>query len=148
MTNSETIRIGVGAVIFRGDEILLIKRGRAPFKGHWSIPGGGVDYGEKLRDAIVREVREETGVEIENLILLDVFEATPDLEGVELHTVMVDYIADWRKGEPVAADDALEAEFVPIETALARLSWDETRTAVAAAVERRSGGSGAVIKGL
>ena len=148
MTNSETIRIGVGAVIFRGEEILLIKRARAPFKGHWSIPGGGVDYGERLRDAITREVREETSVEIENLTLLDVYEATPDLEGVDLHTVMVDYIADWRTGEPVAGDDAIEAEFVTINTALARLAWDETRTAVAAAVERRNGGSSAVIKGL
>jgi 8-oxo-dGTP diphosphatase len=143
MTEKETIAIGVGAVVFRGDDVLVIKRGKPPFEGHWSIPGGGLDYGESLRDAVHREVREETGLEIEIISLLDVFEAMPEEYAGEFHrhTVLIDYVAAWVSGEPVAGDDAAEAEFVPIETAIARLSWDLTRQAVrrAAAIHANAG---------
>jgi 8-oxo-dGTP diphosphatase len=139
MDESETIKVGVGAVVFRGADVLLIKRGKAPFKGQWSIPGGGLDYGEAVRDGLLREIREETGVEVNILGLLDVFEALPRPEGGDFaqHVVLIDYVCEWQAGEPVAGDDAAEAEFVPVETALERLSWDKTREAVSRAVQIR-----------
>lgn len=139
MTSGETISIGVGAVVFRGDDILVIKRGKEPFKGHWSIPGGGLEYGERVVDAVKREVREETGLEIEIIGILNVFDALPRETGNEFsnHTVIIDYVAEWVSGEPVAGDDAAEAEFVSFDTALARFSWDVTRQALREAMEIR-----------
>lgn len=135
------IGIGVGAVVFRGADVLLIRRGKAPFMGQWSIPGGGLDEGERLEDAARREVMEETGVEIRLLGLIGVYEALPtarDGEGVLRHTLMIDYAAEWVAGEPVAGDDAVAAAFVNYEAALARVSWDLTRTAIADALKLRN----------
>ena len=134
------ILIGVGAVVFRGDEVLLIRRVKAPFKGYWSIPGGKLNHGEALRAAVRREVREETGVEIDILGLIDVFEALPgeiDRHEPGEHMLLIDFIGEWRGGEPVAGDDAAEAEFVPVDEAIRRLSWEKTRTALARALEIR-----------
>lgn len=139
MDEGESIKVAVGGVVFKGAEVLLIKRGKPPFEGQWSIPGGGLDYGEKVRGALAREIREETGLEIKILGLLDVFEALPSAEGGDFsqHIVMIDYVCEWLAGEPVAGDDAVEAEFVPVETALERLSWDKTREAIRRAVQIR-----------
>lgn len=140
MSKSETISIGVGAVVFRGSDVLLIKRGKAPFKGEWSIPGGGLEFGERVRDAVIREVREETGVEIELIGLLDVFDAiAPGEQRPMAHMVLIDYVAEWVAGAPRPGDDAVEAEFVSVETAIARLSWDVTRQAIRRAIDVRAG---------
>lgn len=136
MTGREKIFTSVGAVVFRGDEALVIRRGREPLKGQWSIPGGKVEYGERLHDAVAREVREETGVEIRVLGLLDVFESLPASPGAP-HYVMVDYVAEWISGEPRPGDDAAEAEFVPLAEAKARISWDTTRRAMERAADWR-----------
>jgi len=127
-----SIMIGVGAVVFRAEEVLIIKRGKAPFKGQWSIPGGALEHGERVTDAVIREVREETGCEIEIIGLLDIFDALPRRNDNDfaVHTVIIDYVALWRSGEPLAGDDAVEAEFLPIEAAIERLSWDVTRQAI------------------
>ena len=138
MEKNETIRIGVGAVVFRGDEVLLVKRGKPPFQGHWSIPGGGLEFGERLEDAVRREVMEETGLEITVGALIGVFEAMPADVGQLTHTVMIDYCAEWVSGEPVAADDAADAGFFSFDEARQRLYWDETRRAVAMAIDLRS----------
>jgi len=131
-------RVGVGAVVFRGDSVLLIKRAKPPMQGYWSIPGGKLDYGEALKDAAIREVVEETGCAIEITGMIDVFEALPsDPDQHDFLTVMIDYVANWVSGEPAAADDAAAAEFVPIDEALKRLSWDETRRALQLALEKR-----------
>lgn len=134
------VLVGVGAVIFRGDEILLIRRGKPPFKGYWSIPGGKLKHGETLRAGLAREVREETGGDIEIGPLIDVFEALPgEIAGREPadHMLLIDFIAEWRGGPPIAGDDAAAAEFVSREEALARLAWDKTRIAIARALEIR-----------
>jgi 8-oxo-dGTP diphosphatase len=130
------VKAGVGAVVFRGPDVLVIRRGKEPFKGQWSIPGGGLEYGENLADAVMREVREETGVEISILGLLDVFEALPAETGAA-HMLMIDYVAEWVSGEPRAGDDAEAAEFVSLEEAERRISWDTTRRAIARAAEWR-----------
>jgi 8-oxo-dGTP diphosphatase len=135
------VGVGVGAVVFRGDDVLVIRRGKAPFIGQWSIPGGGLHEGERLEDAASREVMEETGVRIRLLGLIGVFEALPKMregEGFLRHMLMIDYAAEWLAGEPVAGDDAAAAEFVPYETALARVSWDLTRAAIAGALKVRN----------
>lgn len=136
---SSVIAVGVGAIVFRGGDVLLVKRGRAPFAGRWSIPGGKLHHGEALLDAVRREVREETRIEIAVGALIGVFEALPGAveEAFGVHTLMIDYAAEWTKGEPVAGDDAAAAEFVAYDEALARLSWDQTRRALALAREIR-----------
>ncbi|MEZ5896609.1 MAG: NUDIX hydrolase [Parvularculaceae bacterium] len=128
--------IGVGAVVFRGDEVLTIRRGKAPLAGHWSIPGGRVKFGEPLETAVRREVLEETGVSIRITGLIGVFEALPG-EQFDEHYVLVDYAAQWTHGEPVAGDDADAAEFTSIDEALRRFSWDQTRLALAKALADR-----------
>ena len=144
MSSDQTIAIGVGAVIFRGDEVLIIKRGKPPFMGQWSIPGGGLEFGEKVTDAVIREVREETGLEVKLIGLLDVFDAIPEpVQGQPeddfvTHTVIIDYVGEWISGEPVAGDDAAAAEFVSVDEAISRLSWDVTRQALARALEIRA----------
>jgi 8-oxo-dGTP diphosphatase len=120
----------------RGDEVLLIRRARPPFAGHWSIPGGKIDFGEPMTVALAREVREETGVEIDVLGLIDAFEALPARDG-DRHFVMIDYACAYRSGTVRAGDDALEAEFVTIPEALSRLAWDKTRLAIQGALAFR-----------
>lgn len=118
--------VSVGGVVWRGNEVLLIKRGKEPFLGQWSIPGGSVEHGEPLETAVQREIMEETGITARVSHLIDVFQSiTP-----HGHFVMIDYACEWQAGEPVAGDDALEAAFFPLDDALARISWDETRKAL------------------
>lgn len=136
----QSIRVGVGAVVFRGDHVLLIKRGKPPFEGRWSIPGGGIRYGERLEDAARREVREETGLDVRIGGLIGVFEVMPTVADPEFsrHVVLIDYWAEWQLGEPTPGDDAAAAEFVLLDEALARVSWDETRRAIAEALKLRN----------
>ena len=129
MSVTPTVTLATGAVIFREREVLLIQRGRAPFLGHWSIPGGKVDFGEALETALAREVREETGAEIEILGLIDAFEALPQKEG-DRHFVMIDYACRYVSGDIVAGDDAMDAGFFSLPEAMARLAWDKTRLAI------------------
>lgn len=113
----------VGVVCWRGDEVLLIRRGREPRKGEWSIPGGKVNRGESLHDAAVRELMEETGVTAAISDLIAVYEIIePDF-----HYVLIDYAAIWSCGEPVAADDADEAKFMAFDAAMAAVSREDLR---------------------
>lgn len=126
MTKQKRPLACVGVVCRRGDDVLLIKRGREPLKGKWSIPGGKIDFGEAVRDAALRELREETGVEGRITRLIDVIDSIIDGQ----HYVLIDFEAEWVSGEPVADDDAAAAEFVPVEEAMRRVSWDETRRVI------------------
>ena len=113
----------VGVVCWRGDEVLLIRRGRPPRLGEWSIPGGKIEWGESLAGAALRELREETGVEAELAGLVEVYEIVePDF-----HYVLIDYAARWLSGDPVAADDADAAQFLSFEAALEHVSRDDLR---------------------
>ncbi len=109
-------------VCLRGGSVLLIKRGKPPREGQWSIPGGRIEPGETAVAAALRELREETGVEAELLGLVDVV----DYIAPERHYVLVDYAARWLSGEPVAGDDATDARFVPLDDVRALGLWDET----------------------
>jgi 8-oxo-dGTP diphosphatase len=102
---------GIGALIFDRGRILLAQRGKPPLLGQWSLPGGLVETGEKLADAVRREVREETGLEIEPLGVLEIFERImPDASGaIEYHYVLIDYICAVIGGALAAGDDACQA---------------------------------------
>jgi len=109
--------IGVGGIIFQQDQVLLIKRGREPSLGQWSIPGGAVHTGETLKEAVVREVFEETHLEVEVLALAKVLERIfRDPEGrVAYHYVLVDFLCRCRGGELKSDSDAQDARFVPLK---------------------------------
>ena len=120
--------VGVGAVIWRGDRVLLIRRGKPPRAGQWSLPGGAQELGETLREAITREVREETGLELTDLRLLttvDLIEREPDGR-VRFHYTLVDFTADAPTGQPVAADDAVGVKWFRIDELASLGLWAET----------------------
>lgn len=107
--------VGVGAIIVERDRVLLVERGQEPLKGAWSVPGGVVEVGEYLKDAIRREVREETGLEVEPIEVVEIFERImPDREGrTEYHYVLIDYRCRVLGGELRAASDVSRAAWVP-----------------------------------
>lgn len=102
--------VGVGAVIIDGARVVLVKRAHPPIQGQWSIPGGVLEVGELVRDAAVREAREETGLAVESGELLGVFDRVlRDAEGrVQYHYVLVDFLCRPIGGELRAASDAAE----------------------------------------
>jgi mutator protein MutT len=101
--------VGVGGVLVHQGRVLLIRRGKEPLYGRWVVPGGTVELGEPLDEALVREMREETGLEVEPLELLTVFDRIQRDGGQVLyHYVIVDYLCRWLSGEARAASDALE----------------------------------------
>lgn len=118
-----------------GVEVLLIRRGKPPRRGDWSLPGGRIEFGERAADAALRELREETGVVARLLGLIDVVDGLCGDEAT--HYVLIDYAAEWLTGEPVAGDDAVDARFWPLTDALSLVSWNETRRVMSAAVEAR-----------
>lgn len=106
--------LGVGALIFRDDSILLVERGKEPLKGYWSLPGGVVEVGETLEEAIRREVREETSLEIEIEKVLEIFERIMrDADGrAEYHYVLIDYICRSNSGDAEPGDDVARVAWV------------------------------------
>ena len=106
----------VGAIVLDKGSILLVKRDREPAKGLWSLPGGRVERGETLREAIVREVREETGIDVDVEGLLGIAEriVRDDDGDVEYHYVILDYVATPRSTSIKAGDDASEVRWVPV----------------------------------
>lgn len=106
--------VGVGAIITDGPRVLLVRRGREPSQGLWSIPGGVLELGESMIDGIRREVREEVGLNVRVLEVVEVLERIiSDGNGeIEYHYVLVDYICEPLKGTLQFADDADAAEWV------------------------------------
>jgi len=106
--------LGVGALIFKGGSILMAQRGKAPLMGQWSLPGGLVETGESLENAVRREVLEETGLEVKPLGVLEIFERIiRNVEGgTEYHYVLLDYICRVTGGTLCAGDDACNVQWV------------------------------------
>jgi 8-oxo-dGTP diphosphatase len=106
--------IGVGAIIVSGDRALLVRRATEPLKGEWSVPGGALELGEKLRDGAVREALEETGLQVEAGEVLDVFDSIfPDSDGrTQYHYVLIDFLCRPLAGEATAGSDVSEVRWV------------------------------------
>jgi ADP-ribose pyrophosphatase YjhB (NUDIX family) len=109
--------VGVGAVIVQDGRVLLIRRQQPPLLGEWSLPGGVLECGEALREATVREAREETGLVVETVDMLDVYERVirSDDGRVRYHYVLIDFLCRPVGGELKAGSDAAEARWFTAE---------------------------------
>ena len=107
--------VGVGAIILDGDQILLEKRKNSPGKGKWAVPGGLVELGENVEQAVIREVKEETGLEVDEPRLVDVvnYISLGERGAVMYHYVIIDYLVTSKGGKPKAASDADDLKWVP-----------------------------------
>ena len=107
--------VGVGAIILDGDQILLEKRKNSPGKGKWTVPGGLVDLGENVEQAVIREVKEETGLEVYDPRLVDVvnYISLGERGSVMYHYVIIDYLVTVKEGKPKASSDADALKWVP-----------------------------------
>ena len=128
----------VGAIVFRGDSVLLIQRGKPPAQGKWSIPGGAVRLGETLENAVTRELREEVEMDVKPLWIGKVVDRIySDSEGnIAYHYVIVDYVCEARAGQPQAGSDASDAGFFEVEK-LDGMDMTEGTAQVIREVQRR-----------
>ncbi len=120
--------VGVGVVVWRGEEVLLIQRGKPPRAGTWSLPGGMQELGETVRETAVREIREETGIEITVRELIDVVDtiSRDDTGRVRMQYTLVDFSAEWREGEAIASSDAAGVRWIHPDDLGPLGLWKET----------------------
>ncbi len=135
---------GVGVVCLKDDQVLLVKRAKPPITRQWSIPGGGQELGETTREAALRELKEETGVDAELIGLIDVIDTvSEDEEGrIQFHYTLVDFAAIWTSGEPVADDDVSDAQWVLLSDLEDKGLWSETIRVIREAVMMRDARQG------
>jgi ADP-ribose pyrophosphatase YjhB (NUDIX family) len=133
----------VGAVIFRGEEVLLVRRGQEPARGSWSLPGGLVELGETLEAALRRELAEETGLTVAVLGVAAVLERIfPDDAGaISYHYVLVDFLCDYVPGELTPGSDITAAEFVGLKDLSSYDLPAFTARVIQRAWEQRQGGT-------
>jgi 8-oxo-dGTP diphosphatase len=113
---SERPEVCVGGIAIHEAELLMIRRGHGPAAGRWSVPGGRVEHGELLAEAVIREVREETGLECVCGPLIGWVERIHDDADAGRHFVILDFeVTVLDETEPVAGDDAAEARWIPLE---------------------------------
>ena len=130
--------IGVGGVIIDNGRTVLIRRGTEPLRGEWSIPGGTIEIGETLEEAVHRELREETGLEVRVLELIELFDriyldqhstAATDKKKPRFHYVIADYLCELTGGEPRAGSDVTDLALAR-EDELVRFHLTEKATSV------------------
>ncbi len=131
--------IGIGIILLRGEEVLLIKRGRPPAAGAWSLPGGGQELGETAEAAARRELLEETGLTAGALTLIAHVDSIHRDEAgrIQYHYTILDFAAHYEGGEARAGDDVTELAWVhPIDFDSYDL-WPEARRVIGLAISRR-----------
>ena len=105
--------VGVGAIVVQNSRVLLVRRGTEPLKGHWTLPGGMLEVGESLTTGVVREVREETGLDVEPIELIELLDRIHREDGrVRYHYVIADYLCRVTGGDLRAASDAAAVRWV------------------------------------
>jgi 8-oxo-dGTP diphosphatase len=129
--------LAVSAAIFRDGRVLIVRRARAPARGIYTLPGGGVELGETLEEAVVREIREETALEIEPIALAGYRQAIArDGDGrIERHFVILPFAARWIAGEVTLNEELAEAHWLKPDE-LAGLTTTEGLAQIVAAAER------------
>ena len=132
--------LGVGAVVLRGEKVLLVCRAQEPCKGEWTFPGGVVELGETLRAAAEREVREEAGLKVLAGEVVEVVDTLVKARGGKLqyHYAIVDVICRYVSGKPEAGDDVSEVAWVPIAKALRMELADVTGRVLRKALKTKS----------
>jgi mutator protein MutT len=139
--------VGVGAVVLSGGKVLLVRRRHPPLAGEWSLPGGAVELGETLEQALAREVLEETGLQVSIGPVVEVLDRiTPDAGGrIEYHYVLVDYLCGPVGGELAAGSDVDDVRFAdPADLAAYQLTAAALHViARAVAMAREAAGSAA-----
>ena len=122
-------RVAVGAIVFKDNKVLLVRRGKPPAENLWAIPGGRVEIGETLREAAEREILEETGITIRALEPVYTFDVIEQDAGgrTRFHYVIVDLTADYIRGEPRAGDDAAAARWISSDELAALKVSSKTR---------------------
>ena len=136
--------VGVGAVIIEDNRVLLIRRGTPPLLGEWSLPGGILECGETLREAVAREAREETGLLVETGKMLGVYERVirDDVKRVRYHYVLIDFLCRAVGGDLKAGSDAADVRwFTRNELPALNLAYDANdvvRKGLAACINRPS----------
>lgn len=120
--------LAVGAVVWKNDQVLLVRRAKPPRVGEWSLPGGHLEPGETTRAGVAREIGEETGVEVLVGDLIEVVDARISAGPGEpdRHFVLIDFRCDWLCGEPQAASDATDVCWANIEDCKRLVTWSET----------------------
>lgn len=134
--------VGVGGIVVHENKVLLVRRGTEPLKGQWSIPGGLIDVGETLREAVIREVREETGLAVGPIELVELLDRIHrEDDRVRYHYVIADYLCRVEGGTLAAASDADAVRWVkraewnshsvlridPITTRVIEAAWQRAR---------------------
>ena len=130
--------VGVGAIIIQNDRVVLVKRAHPPIQGQWSIPGGVLEVGELVREAAIREAREETGLIVEPADLLGVYDRIlrNHEQRVQYHYVLVDFLCRPVGGELQAASDAAEVRWFTREELPALKLAEDTQDVIEKGFER------------
>ncbi len=131
--------VGIGVVVWRGSKVLLIRRGKPPRVGQWSLPGGAQELGETVVEGAAREVFEETAVRIAALKLVEVVDSLERADDgrIRYHYTLVDLTAEWVSGEARPGGDAAAVAWVEPAALVDYKLWHETRRIIDLALRRR-----------
>ena len=130
--------VGVGVVILDADKVLLIKRGKPPRAGTWSLPGGAQESGETLKEAAIREIYEETNLKVEIMGLIDIVDSIRrDKKGdTEYHYTLIDFAARVTGGALRAGDDAIDSHWFTLQEIKELDIWSETKRIIRMAAKQ------------